>query len=196
MIRGSRADLDALHAKGRINTADYRAAINAEKNKNLAFPKPISTPKAKRTSSPGRMRVRKGKAAERELAHIVESHTGERTYRTPMSGGFREIGAADLMGDPFRAGHILADQSWECKSANQVKFQAWWRQASEQAASEGKRPVLAIRATGGEWTVTVGMEHWLSLHPPRAATRCPMCEEDISGLGEHGLHACHGRRPL
>ena len=106
---------------------------------------------------------RKGKAAERELAKLIEAQTGERCFRTPQSGAAKELSAGDLLGPVFNGGHTLPKQLWESKNHARSHFYEWWVQASENAESEGKTPVLAVRQPNAKWTATVPLEAWIEV---------------------------------
>lgn len=115
----------------------------------------------------------KGKAAEREVAAVVQTwwrqHEPAATFvRTPMSGGWvtgtsgREgfEMAADLMTTskifPFSI-EIKRREGWSLerlkKGANKSPVKGWWTQTRTEARSNGRVPMLWFRQSRMPWLV-------------------------------------------
>lgn len=86
----------------------------------------------------GMMSRNKGKVGERAVAGILRDQLGVEVHRDWMSQSAQ--GGSDLAG--------LDKWSVEVKFCSRVDLVAWWRQARDQAAREGKLAALIWRQTG------------------------------------------------
>lgn len=100
----------------------------------------------------GKMSRTKGAVAERELFKLISQCLQIDVERNLVQT--REGGADTSVG-------IWAI---EVKRQEQYSFDAWWRQAVEQAERADKRPMLAYRKSRQPWRFRVFARDYLDLH--------------------------------
>lgn len=94
--------------------------------------------------SSGRSSKRKGAKGEREACEILSQALGfeiKRKLGAARSGG---VDSEDLPGWAI-----------EIKRVEKAHIQSWWRQAIEQAAEIGRKPMLMYRASFEPWKIMV-----------------------------------------
>lgn len=90
----------------------------------------------------------KGGKGEREFLKALGVELGitlERNLQQSRSGG------ADCLG--------LESYAIEVKRCEQLQLKSWWVQSVEQAADDGRVPVLAYRQNRHPWRVIVPLHH-------------------------------------
>ena len=102
--------------------------------------------------SSGRASQRKGRAAERELARLLQAAGYPAAPGPPVSFG----AAPDVVG--------LQDVHVEVKNVARLDLPAALRQASEDAAYFGGLPCVFHRHRGGRWVVSMELAAWLGLY--------------------------------
>lgn len=97
----------------------------------------------------GRKSRLKGKRGELEAAAMLRQLTGldvKRIYGQARQGD----DAPDIDGPGLE---------WcvEVKNQRAIKLRAWWDQACEVAAKDGRPPMLMIKLPGGRWLKVTGL---------------------------------------
>ncbi len=100
----------------------------------------------------------KGAAGEREFAGLIADHLGVRMVRNLVQA--RE-GGCDLVVHPDAIGPVADDlrafaiEVKRCARATESTLRGFWQQATEQADSTGKLPLLAYREDRQGWRVVM-----------------------------------------
>lgn len=128
---------------------------------------------------------RKGKAAEREVARLLEVwwggvEPGIKFRSTPLSGGFSTPdvrGAFEMAGDLMTTAEsfpycveVKHRQNWSEKTfvaGKKSPLWSWWKQAQKSALEENKIPLLIFRKNRMEWRVII---------PEETMSRLSVCE--------------------
>lgn len=123
----------------------------------------------------GRRSKAKGKAGERRTAKLLSEFTGRNFRKTPGSGGFNKQGGVQVAGYVF-GGDVICDDIdfiFCVENKNRSKdfsfpqiaavpensqFAEWWYQATDDAKSLGRLPILFFKAAEAS-TKTVAAEH-------------------------------------
>jgi len=133
-------------------------------------------------------RKEKGAKFEREVAKMFRKYSGLELYRTPLSGGW---GKAKTKGDlvagegvdfPYfveckkQEGWDL----WNCLFEGKGPVQEWWAKAQQQAAEEGKIPLLVmaqrmrIPILIREWDGSADLLEGEYIHSSHGIVVCPL----------------------
>lgn len=109
----------------------------------------------------GRRSQRKGRAAERELAHILQG------YGYPVEAGraqsYGEV--PDLSGLP--GVHV------ECKRVETLRLTEWMAQAVRDSEKfRDGTPTLFHRRNRSPWLVTMRLEDWMGLYSRATSCKC------------------------
>lgn len=107
----------------------------------------------------GAMQRTKGQAGERELARLIEDHTGWTVRRRVR----QHEGDSDLEGVP--------GWSVECKRAAISRLNDWWMQAYEQSRKPGYKPAIPVLF------YRLDRQPWRAMWPLAA---CMMSTESLS----------------
>jgi len=109
----------------------------------------------------GRSSQRKGRAAERELAHVLQSYGYDVRPGNPLNYGKE----ADLVGLPMI--HC------ECKRAETLRLSEWLAQAEHDAEKFGDGlPTVFHRRNRESWRVTMPLESWVQLYEKAQGRKC------------------------
>ncbi len=105
----------------------------------------------------------KGKCYERHIAETIKEVFGGSARRTPCSGAIQEVFPGDIMSLP-------PELSWftiECKKQERLEIWSFLRQASREAESANKIPLLVFSRNREkdyvalEWTDFLAILAWL-----------------------------------
>lgn len=122
----------------------------------------------------GRTSKNKGASYEREVAKILETHTGIEFKRTPQSGGFAKKSekADDFRGDviPIEKG-VTCALHIECKNAKSWSLPMWLRQANEDCPDNKIACVIMHQHKTSNDFITLSLEDFLKLVPPENIAR-------------------------
>lgn len=123
---------------------------------------------------------RKGRAAELELARLLQGHGYDVRPGEPVSYG-RE---PDLVGLP--GVHI------ECKRAEQLRLSEWIEQAQRDADRfQDGAPAVFHRRNRSPWLVTMRLNDWIRLYDRQEDAET---DENKKGDYDHVFHEVQGQK--
>lgn len=109
----------------------------------------------------GRSSQREGRAAERELAYVLQDYGCDVRPGKPLNYGKEP----DLLGLPGI--HI------ECKRTETLRLSEWMQQARRDADRFGGLPAVFHRRNREGWRVTMELPEWMELYrsyqPPKGS---------------------------
>ena len=99
----------------------------------------------------------KGKRFERKVANRLNERFGTNVRRTPMSGGMT------IEGDIIDLEGPLAQFSFECKNQERLNIWSALKQAQDDAAEDGRTPVVVFTKNHQPDFVAMKFEDWMDL---------------------------------
>ena len=114
---------------------------------------------------------RKGRAAERELARVLQGYGYDVRPGNPLNYG-RE---PDLSG--------LCNIHIECKRAEALRLSEWMQQARRDAGRFGDGlPVVFHRRNREDWRVTMELKDWLKIYGITSAKKARKSGRDLGEI--------------